>query len=116
MTVPGWFELVVISLAAFRTWHLLAEDTILDGPRRWVLRLGDWRPADKGPDPPAPDGYREKLALFISCPWCAGNWILIAWGVAFELWPHGTTVAASLGAAMALVPIVALVASRLAGD
>lgn len=113
VTVPGWLELVVIVFAAFRTWHLVAEDTVADRPRRWVLRLGDWKPAEKGPDPPPPDGYREGLALWIQCPWCSGFWVAVVWWGAFELWPHGTTVAASVLAIAALVALVAKASDRI---
>ena len=39
MSVPGWYELLLLSLAAWRVFHLLAEDDILDRPRRYVTRL-----------------------------------------------------------------------------
>lgn len=114
VTIPGWFELVVLTVAAFRTWHLLSEDKIGDRPRRWALRLGDWQPATKGPDPAPPKEYRERLADFITCPWCCGNWVLIGWWGAFELSPHLTTMVAVPVAMCAGVPLLAIVFSRLA--
>lgn len=49
--------LLVMTLAAFRVWRLIGEDTILDRPRDWVIERS------------------EKLSDFITCPWCAGFWI-----------------------------------------
>lgn len=67
-----WFWFILLSLAAWRVFRLLAEDTILDKPRRKLLRLHkDW--AKEG-DATGED-YREELGLFITCPYCAGFWI-----------------------------------------
>lgn len=89
--VPSWWEAALLVGAAFRVWRLLAEDTILDRPRRWLLRLGDWE-QDDGGDPP--DGYRYTLGDFISCPWCLGFWIVAAtWGL-WLTFPHATVTVA----------------------
>lgn len=100
MTVPTWFELVVLALAAFRVWRLLGKDVILDRPRRWLVGLGDWREGD-----PVPAGYREWIVELIECPRCLGTWVALAFFVAFELWPHGTMIVASACAIAALVAI-----------
>jgi hypothetical protein len=78
--IPSPFESLLLALAAYRAWRLLAEDEILDRPRRWLLRLGDdWQ--QEGDD--VPDDYREKWALFLTCPWCAGahisGLVYLAW-------------------------------------
>ena len=84
MTSPSWYVFVVLGLAAWSTFHLLAHDDILDRPRRWLLRLGsEW---EKDGDP-VPDNYRLKWGQFLSCPYCAGFWIWIAWLVAW--WVFG---------------------------
>ena len=73
LTVPNWWEALIIGLAVYRLWRLLAEDDILDRPRRYVLRLGaDWQ---KDGDP-VPDDYRSGLADFLTCPFCFGAWIV----------------------------------------
>lgn len=55
-------ETVLIGLASYRLWRLVAVDTILDKPRDWLLvRV---------------PGYIETL---ITCPWCLGSWV--AFGV-----------------------------------
>lgn len=89
MNVPGWYALLLLALSAFRTWRLLAEDTILDRPRAALVR-------------PLPKGEE-----FILCPWCAGFWVSLAWWAAWQAWPHGTLVVAVPFAISAVVGVVA---------
>lgn len=106
---PDWWQFVLLTLAAFRVYRLIAEDKILDRPRRWVLRLGsDWQ---KEGDP-VPDKYRAKWGATITCPWCAGFWITVAWWVAWLITPDWTTWAAVPFAANA---VMALIATNLDG-
>jgi uncharacterized protein DUF1360 len=101
MTVPSWWSFLLLALAAFRSFRLVAEDTILDPLRLRIVGLPrNWKEGD-----PVPKGYREKLAEFVTCPWCAGFWISIAWWAAFQAWHFWTIVAASL---MALSGVVGL--------
>lgn len=86
VSVPNLYELVVLALAAFRTWQLLANDLILERPRRHVT--GVW-------------------ADWLSCCWCSGLWFAFGWIGAWEAWPHPTLVAAAFMAASALVGIIA---------
>ena len=90
MNIPGWYELLLLALAAFRTWKLLAEDTILDGPRRYVTGMS-----------------RELL----ECPWCLGFWLSCAWWAAWLAWPHGTLIVAVPFALSAIVGIIAWITS-----
>ena len=71
MDYPEWWQFLLLALAAFRVWRLIAEDTILDGPRQWALGLGyRWADGD-----PIPEKYREHWGIFLLCPWCSGFWI-----------------------------------------
>jgi hypothetical protein len=85
MSLPSWYGLVVLALAAWRTWVLASRDDILIRPR---LHLG------------------KRTMAFLECPYCAGFWIALAWWGAFELWPHGTPIVASAVALTALVPLI----------
>lgn len=76
--VPGWWPFVLLALAAWRTWRLLAEDVILDLPRAELLGR-------------APD----KLVDMWLCPWCLGWWVTLAWWGAWLAWPHATLIAAT---------------------
>lgn len=92
MSVPDWWAATLLALAAWRTFHLLAHDDILDTPRRRILRLSKtWKQEGDATG----DRYREKWALFLTCPFCAGFWIALAWWGAWQAWPHGTLVAAT---------------------
>lgn len=93
MSIPNWYEAALLALASWRIFQLLALDSILDQPRRYVTRLGkQW---EKEGDA-LPREYREKWALFINCPYCLGFWITVLWWGAWQIWPHGTLVAAAL--------------------
>lgn len=103
MTVPSWFTFGLLALAAFRTYRLLAEDTVLDWVRLPLVGLPrGWKEGD-----PVPKSYRERLAVFIECPWCMGFWVSLGWWGAYELWQHGTVVAAFLAALSGAVGLIA---------
>ena len=87
VNVPNWYEAVLLALAAWRVFHLLAFDDILDRPRRYVTKLAPtWR--EEG-DATGPD-YREKLAAFLTCPFCFGWWVAIVWWAAWLIFPTET--------------------------
>ena len=90
MSVPEWYELLLLGLGAWRMFHLLAYDDILDRPRRYVTRL-DPRWQKEGD--PTGDRYREGLAEFIQCPFCLGFWVALGWWAAWEAWPDTLIVA-----------------------
>lgn len=93
--VPSWWPFLLLALAAFRTWRLIAEDTILNRPRARFVR---WLP--KGEE-------------FVLCPWCSGAWISVGWWLAWCAWPHWTLV---VSVPFALSAVVALVAVNLDPD
>lgn len=94
--------LVLLALASWRFWRLVALDAITDGIRRKVTGLGDWTEVDV-----IPWEYREGLADFISCPWCLGFWLSIGWWLSWLIFPHVTLVAAVPFAVSALVGTLA---------
>lgn len=78
MSIPDWWEAVLLSLAAWRTFQLLAEDDILETPRRYVTDL-----------------LSEYWEDFLTCPYCAGFWIAVVWWLSWQLWEFGTLVVAT---------------------
>ena len=89
MSVPDWWEAIILSLAAWRIFHLLAFDDILDRPRRYVTRLA---PTWEKEGDATGDRYREGLGGFIECPFCLGFWIALGMWGAWQMWPHETLV------------------------
>ncbi len=80
MNLPSWYEFLLLSLAAWRVYRLIAEDTILDPIRNRVLRLDpNWE--KEGDDPG--DDYRMKWGIFLTCAFCAGFWVS---GIALALY------------------------------
>ena len=87
---PGPYELALLALAAARTWKLLADDVVLERPRQWVLDRIDTDDA-------------QPWEYFLTCPWCAGAWISLAWWGAWAAWAPGALALASVAAISALV-------------
>lgn len=102
MSVPSPWVALILFAASFRIWRLLAEDELLERPRRWVVRL----PRDWDDGMMLPEGYRLELAKFITCPWCFGFWITIVVWALWQIEPHWTSVLAVPFALSAGVGIV----------
>ena len=103
MRVLDWWSAFLLGGAIFRTYRLLAKDIILDGPRSWLIRLPrEWSEGDL-----IPEGFKEKWSTFIVCPWCLGFWLCLVWWGAWQLWPHGTLVAAGFAWLSAFVGLIA---------
>lgn len=79
LSVPDWWEALLLALASWRVFVLLAEDDITERPRRYVT-----------------DRVSKKFSDFLTCPYCLGFWIAVGWWVAWQLWEHGTLVAAAV--------------------
>ena len=63
MSIPNWWETLLLLAAAYRVWRLLAYDTITERPRTWVL--AQIKDAD----------HDDYWGIFLTCPWCAGFWM-----------------------------------------
>lgn len=86
---PTWYALVLLGLAAFRTWRILAEDSITAERR---ARLS------------------ERTRSFVTCPWCLGFWITLLWWLAWIAWPHWTLI---IAAPLAISAVVGLIAANI---
>jgi len=104
MQIPDWYALLLLGLAAFRSWKLIGDDTILDRPRKRSMELAFKFGGAKGKN------YWETL---LECPWCAGFWVSLIWWGLWEAWPHGTLVAS---APLAISAIVGLIGSVFQSD
>lgn len=85
--IPSPWQFVILALASYRIWRLIAED---DPPP-----LPEWRNRIVGAQETAGvwTFRRPTLAHMIQCPYCLGFWLSITiWG-AWMLWPEGTIVA-----------------------
>ncbi len=92
----GPWQFALIALTAWRTFHLLAWDSILDRTR---AALFDEKTS-----------MGRLLDAFVSCVFCLGFWVALAWVAAFWITPHWTLVVAvpfAVSAAVAGVQIVA---------
>lgn len=88
MSVPDWWEALLLAGAALRTWRLLALDTVLSRPRMRVLA----RVSDGAID-------------FVFCPWCLGWWVTLVWWagwLAAGTWAVGIAVPLALSAAVGM--------------
>lgn len=56
------FQFTVIALAAYRVWQFIGEDLLMKQIR---LKLG------------------RRGVEFVTCPWCLGFWVCVAWVLAF---------------------------------
>lgn len=93
MSVPDWYSLLLLGVATWRTFQLIAFDTLLDKWRDKLFRLDEkW---EKDGDPLG-DEYRIGLATWLQCPYCAGFWIGVAWFTAWQITGKWTELAAVL--------------------
>ena len=99
---PEPWEFALLTLAIYRVWRLLSQDTLLDRPRAWLL--GGEPPPGGASDPP---GYRGTLAYWLLCPYCCGAWITLGWWLAWLAWPDGTVIAAAPWALSGAVAVFA---------
>lgn len=108
--IPAWWEFTLLALAAWRVYRLLAEDTILDWPRRKLVRLDPtWQEEGDYPG----ENYRQGVAAFVICPYCLGFWSAVGWWAAWTQWPHTTLVVATPFAISALVALISKLDERL---
>ncbi len=101
--IPSAWQFAILTLAVFRIYRLLAEDT--------VPPLPEWRDRLVGFDHADSTFKRPVLADMIACGYCAGFWLSL---ITASLWywqPHATLVVAVFPA---LSGAVGLVHARLA--
>jgi hypothetical protein len=101
---PSPWQFLVVALAVFRLWRLLAQDDL-----PWLVRLRN-----------AAVGARETagvwtfrhptVAHWLQCPWCLGAWLTVGWTV---FWWLDGRLALYVALPFALSATVGLIAKRL---
>lgn len=93
MSVPDWWTATLLALAAWRVFHLVAFDDILDRPRRYITRLSPgWRQEGDATG----EKYREKLANFLTCPFCLGFYVSLSVYLLWIWFPTETLVVSTV--------------------
>src|SRR5262245_55816629 len=111
--IPEPYQFVLLALVAYRVWRLLAEDGILEKPRRKLVRLpSTWN------DGPLPEEYREEWATFFNCPWCLGAWVslgvYVGWIATLGEWPDSASeIFVGFGVWFAISCVVGLIRAKL---
>lgn len=92
---PTPYVLVLLALAAFRTWKLIGHDDLTEPLRKKLS---------------------GKTLELVECPWCLGSWVALAWSLAWALAPDATTYAAVPLAVAALVGLIGQTVFALSPD
>jgi hypothetical protein len=105
--IPEPYELVLLALIAYRVWRFIAVDTVFEKVRHKLVRL----PKTWVEGQSLPKSYRNGLAEFLNCPWCAGLWVAgivyVLWICTLGEWPDSVTdIAVGLGIWLALSALV----------
>jgi hypothetical protein len=92
--MPDPWIFVLLALAAWRTWKLIGDDSILEG----------WRMRNFGPE--SGEWGTSEWRDFLGCPYCSGLWIAFGWWAAWIVLPTPVEYAS---VPMALSAVVGLI-------
>lgn len=98
--IPTPWAFVLLALAAQRSYWLIGEDAITEPLRALVTNNGE----------------RERTHWFLTCPWCSGAWISLAWWTAWWYLDEWAVAVAVPFALSAVVGAVTMVLHSLADD
>lgn len=116
MTIPAFLALVVVGLASYRVTRVVVADTISDSFRAWVwsrayAREDDYDSlGDTDTRAVRRSWWWEKAYQLVSCPFCFGWWVSLAFYAAWFHWHVGF--ARPILSAIAVAGIQAFVSSR----
>lgn len=102
MSIPSWYVLLLLSLAAYRSTRLVGWDVLTRGLRVRVTH----RSEIDGTVYIGKGSYRRRTDEFLHCPWCLGFWVALAWWGAWGLWPHPSLVVATPLALSAIIGLI----------
>lgn len=103
-------DLIIIVLAAYRLWMLIAKDSITAGWRHRILGYDDYGRRNRWPK------ARTKLGEFVHCPWCLGAWLSLLVYVAWRLYPDAAMWVLTPLAISAAVALISVCFDRLVLD
>lgn len=93
--IPGWWQAIVLGLAAFRITRLIGWDDLppVERARAWVVgrkvaKTGSFNSRAGLTNEHHDDVFeydRPTLAHALGCAYCSGWWICLAWYVAWRL-------------------------------
>lgn len=99
VSAPGWWTVVLLALAAFRTYRLAARDTITE-PIRGAVTYPDEEavtldhvPVDRirvVGEVELPKPLRVYVSTLLRCPWCLGFYSSVGWWLAWSAEPRWT--------------------------
>jgi hypothetical protein len=95
-------DLVILILAAYRLWMLIAKDSITQPWRVRLLSYDDTGGMNRWPNP------HRRLAEFVHCPWCLGFWLSLGVVALEYCWPHAARwllAPFAVSAALALISV-----------
>lgn len=87
--IPNWWEFLLLALASYRIWRLVAEDVVLDPIRDRIVKT-------------------SKVSEFVACPFCLGFWIAVVVWLVWTAWPHWAliiTVPFAISGLLALIAV-----------
>lgn len=73
----GFFDFVIISLAAFRLTRLLVYDKVLNFLRDFIIKSK------------SEAGFVKSTQYFLTCPWCSGIWMTLLIVIIYLYLPVG---------------------------
>lgn len=115
--IPDAWQFVLLALAAYRVYRLIARDTITE-PLRAAVSYPDTQavsldeqPEDEGltvigTDTDIPKSWRVYVATLIRCPWCAGFYVSVGTWLLWDVWPRPVLFLATPWAIAAVLGLV----------
>lgn len=112
--IPPVYQFALLALISYRLWRVIAEDEVLEIPRRYLVNLSQsWEEGD-----PIPLNYRARLASFLVCAWCLGFWtsllVYLGWMFTVGDYPHSTSqIVTAVGIWLAISCVVGIIRAKL---
>lgn len=82
---------VILALGAYRLTHIITTDAIADNFRQWV-----W----------SKQGPTTKIGYLITCNWCTGFWVSLAFVIGASILPQLTFVVSLVLAISAVIGLL----------